>query len=105
MMFPITLSANDPVVKLLTNTGHQPRGWWDRPAAGLCRGLDRQHRGAYAMRRDTLTLHDGNKVPVRVASDGAIYFPTQHRGWKRLNPTRNKHQRRAQAAANTNAAQ
>lgn len=82
----------------LVNRGHQPRGWWDVPASGRCRGMDRQRRYARTLRNATAELPDGSTMPCLVASDGAAYARGKRGQLLRLNPTKNKHQRRAEVA-------
>lgn len=105
MILPYTLTALPPMAAFFPAPGAQPTGWWMSPAAGRCRGMERQPRGAYIAGTKRVTLPGGQPAALRELPSGALYLPTMHKGWRRVNPFPNKHQRRARAAANMKAAQ
>lgn len=104
-MITLPLTAQPPLAELFAAPGTQPRGWWDAPAAGRCRGMERQRRFSYIAGTKRVTLPGGQPANLRELPSGALYLPTIHKGWRRVNPSQNKHQRRARAAANMKAAQ
>lgn len=96
MSFYFPFSAQSDVADFagLIKSGNQPRGWWQAPASGGCRGMERQRRFARTLRDATAELPDGSRLACIVATDGAAYARGKSGQLLRLNPTKNKHQRR-----------
>jgi hypothetical protein len=73
---------------MLKNPATMPRGWWDAPHAGRCRGMLRVRSCIYGLASVPGT------AGVKLKS-GAAYLIGQSGNLIRVNHPRNKHERRA----------
>lgn len=75
---------------LFKNPSTQPRGWWDAPAAGRCRGMQRVRTNIYGP-----TIQRGQQSRwFATLKSGALYLIGENDNFIRINRPHNKHERR-----------